>query len=256
MKNNLSPPITKGISIHWEHSIEFIEIDFDDIPNNNPISNTLEWWFDIEQYAFYRTTSNSRQLNDGTFHITVKYERQKNRHLGTYLVNDLPWGESHIFINPDKITGAANWKGEDCLDNNGLVQWKTINTKLIIERTRQSASRLARNQEQFRKALLANDGVCAITKDPTIAVLEAAHIIPASKGGAEVIQNGVLLRADLHRLIDNNLISIDPKTGSIIVTDAISNRYRKLLSGKVIEPKILERIKPALAQLGEIMRCG
>lgn len=49
---------------------------------------------------------------------------------------------------------------------------------------------------------------CAITGESTLVALEAAHIVPYSKDGAHEIRNGLLLRADFHRLFDVGLVSI------------------------------------------------
>jgi len=47
-----------------------------------------------------------------------------------------------------------------------------------------------------------------ITGESTLVALEAAHIVPYSKDGSHEIQNGLLLRADFHRLFDVGLVSI------------------------------------------------
>jgi putative restriction endonuclease len=46
----------------------------------------------------------------------------------------------------------------------------------------------------------AYDRRCAITRERTLPVLEAAHIKPYSEGGIHDLPNGLLLRSDLHRL--------------------------------------------------------
>ena len=40
--------------------------------------------------------------------------------------------------------------------------------------------------------------------------LEAAHIVPYSNEGRHDVQNGLLLRADFHRLFDVGLVSVTP----------------------------------------------
>lgn len=49
---------------------------------------------------------------------------------------------------------------------------------------------------------------CAITGENTLVALEAAHIVPYSKDGSHEIRNGLLLRADFHRLFDVGLVSV------------------------------------------------
>ncbi len=42
-------------------------------------------------------------------------------------------------------------------------------------------------------------------------MLEAAHIKPFSEGGPNEVRNGLLLRADLHRLFDTGHVTVTPK---------------------------------------------
>ena len=49
---------------------------------------------------------------------------------------------------------------------------------------------------------------CAITGENTLVALEAAHIVPYSKEGSHDVRNGLLLRADFHRLFDAGLVSV------------------------------------------------
>lgn len=49
---------------------------------------------------------------------------------------------------------------------------------------------------------------CAITGESTLVALEAAHIVPYAKDGSHEIRNGLLLRADFHRLFDVGLVSV------------------------------------------------
>jgi len=51
---------------------------------------------------------------------------------------------------------------------------------------------------------------CAITGENTLIALEAAHIVPYATSGTHEIQNGLLLRADFHRLFDVGLIAVTP----------------------------------------------
>jgi len=51
---------------------------------------------------------------------------------------------------------------------------------------------------------------CAITGESTLIALEAAHIKPYSEEGGHDVRNGLLLRADFHRLFDAGLISVTP----------------------------------------------
>jgi putative restriction endonuclease len=51
---------------------------------------------------------------------------------------------------------------------------------------------------------------CAITGESTLPALEAAHIRPFAKSGLNEVSNGMLLRADFHRLFDTGLVTVTP----------------------------------------------
>src|SRR5207249_10342020 len=51
---------------------------------------------------------------------------------------------------------------------------------------------------------------CAITGERVLPVLEAAHIRPYAEGGEHRVDNGLLLRRDLHALFDRGYPTITP----------------------------------------------
>ena len=84
-----------------------------------------------------------------------------------------------------------------------------------------------RGQDAFRGALLlAYAGRCSISGCADIEVLEAAHIKRHSETQDYRVANGLLLRADLHTLFDLFLVSIDPKTGLVVVALQLGGQYQ------------------------------
>ena len=51
---------------------------------------------------------------------------------------------------------------------------------------------------------------CAVTLERTLPVLQAAHIRPYSELGPHAIENGLLLRSDLHTLFDRGYFTVTP----------------------------------------------
>lgn len=51
---------------------------------------------------------------------------------------------------------------------------------------------------------------CAVTREKALPTLEAAHIRPVSEGGEHRVDNGLLLRADVHKLFDKGYVSVTP----------------------------------------------
>lgn len=56
----------------------------------------------------------------------------------------------------------------------------------------------------------AYDGACAVTGEHSGPVLDAAHIVPYGRGGEHRVDNGLLLRSDLHRLYDRGYVTVTP----------------------------------------------
>ena len=52
---------------------------------------------------------------------------------------------------------------------------------------------------------------CAISGEKALPVLQAAHIKPFSEQGPNSINNGLLLRSDLHILFDRGYITVTPE---------------------------------------------
>jgi putative restriction endonuclease len=66
-------------------------------------------------------------------------------------------------------------------------------------------------QGTFRVSVTdAYDRACAITSEHSLPALEAAHIRAFAHEGPHEVANGVLLRADLHRLFDKGYVTITP----------------------------------------------
>jgi putative restriction endonuclease len=51
---------------------------------------------------------------------------------------------------------------------------------------------------------------CAVTQERTLPALEAGHIKPFQESGPHKISNGILLRSDIHRLLDTGYVTITP----------------------------------------------
>ncbi len=111
------------------------------------------------------------------------------------------------------------------------------------ERRRQQREFAVRDgQRSFRLRLLkAYEGQCALTGEHTEPVLEAAHIQDYLGPRSNHLQNGLLLRADIHDLYDQGYLTVVPRkpSGSPLVTSAnelvirISRRIDQWNNGKI-----------------------
>ncbi|GAB2964019.1 hypothetical protein GCM10027280_61140 [Micromonospora polyrhachis] len=80
-------------------------------------------------------------------------------------------------------------------------------------------------QQAFKAVILsAYNRRCAITGDKIQPVLQAAHIRPLPAGGEHRIDNGILLRSDIHTLYDLGYLGIDLKH-QLLVSPRLRNEF-------------------------------
>lgn len=86
---------------------------------------------------------------------------------------------------------------------------------------REGRAKIRVGQGSFRDNLLAQHGArCAITGPCPEAALEAAHLISFAKN--ESHENGLLLRADVHKLFDRGLLAVHPNTLRVEIAPALA----------------------------------
>jgi len=65
---------------------------------------------------------------------------------------------------------------------------------------------------------------CAVTGEKILPVLQAAHIRPVAAGGRHQIENGLLLRSDLHTLFDRGYVTVSGE-GSLRVSGHLKSDF-------------------------------
>jgi putative restriction endonuclease len=150
-----------------------------------------------------------------------------------------------VFWHKDRwLDAPADWsknivsgKLYDTQEAVGGAVWSAVQQRLAPQvsvfpeqpRGRYGEPRLVRprlGQGAFR--LLVTDAYgrrCAVTQERALPVLEAAHIVPFADRPNHEVRNGLLLRADLHRLFDKGYVSVDPS----------HHEYRFVVSRKIHE---------------------
>ncbi|MCC6926512.1 HNH endonuclease signature motif containing protein [Novosphingobium sp.] len=108
-----------------------------------------------------------------------------------------------------------------------------------LERQRQTAERWARpEQARFRERLLEfYGGSCAVSGCSVLDAVDAAHIIGVDGAGEDIDSNGLILRADLHRLFDRDLMAVDPATGIVHFHPICGASYQLLIGTRVNLPQ-------------------
>lgn len=105
--------------------------------------------------------------------------------------------------------------------------------------------RARRGQQQFRDQLRRTYGDrCLVTGCTVLEVLEAAHINPYRGASDNHVQNGLLLRADIHTLFDLNLVGIDPESLAVSVHPGLGEEYAGL-AGRLLAVRAGTTVSPA-----------
>lgn len=115
---------------------------------------------------------------------------------------------------------------------------------LVIPRLGQGTFRVAVTEAYSR--------ACAVTGEHSLPALEAAHIRPFAEDGPHAVNNGLLLRSDVHRLFDRGYITVTPDY-RLVVGDRLKEHfsngksYYPLHGSKITVPRnISQRPDPEL----------
>ncbi|WP_299922248.1 HNH endonuclease signature motif containing protein [uncultured Pelagimonas sp.] len=166
--------------------------------------------------------------DDGTFISSVG----TSRHSRIWPISD---------SDVDSLLSAVREKAHKIAQYENQNPHEPLNLEKIEEATALRQVVLRRYQSAFRQALLSKrPNRCAITGTNELSVLEAAHIIPYAERFADrdKPENGLLLRSDIHKLFDAHLISINPETKAIEVSDRIASPDYQSLRGKTISDDV------------------
>jgi len=207
----LKSPINKiaGIGFFASHSILPIHFAWEVFQNRNGTQQFSDFYSKIRSY---RDSSNSIE---------------NNLNIGCIVLTD-----PIFFDEPDWINIPDNWsrnivqgKTYNTSDTDDRLYWQQVETLLIkysdlpmsdIKEQpplyNQYMTNVRIGQGAFRVLVTdAYSRCCAISGEKTLPVLEAAHIIPYSIAGHNETNNGLLLRADLHKLFDSGYITVTDK---------------------------------------------
>jgi putative restriction endonuclease len=114
----------------------------------------------------------------------------------------------------DQGEGAALWEAVRAALSSNPVKQGNLRSYSEIGGERFGSEYLTRSrlgQGAFRVLVTdAYDRRCAVTGEKTLPVLEAAHIKPYALEGPNRVQNGLLLRSDLHKLLDLGYVTVTP----------------------------------------------
>jgi hypothetical protein len=91
-------------------------------------------------------------------------------------------------------------------------------------------------QKEFREKLFDAYGDRCLVTGPNIRdILEAAHIQPYADSGPSTLENGLLLRADIHTLFDLYLIAIDEEKMTVLISPSLVSTPYAEFAGKSLQ---------------------
>jgi putative restriction endonuclease len=166
---------------------------------------------------------------------TEKYRRSKPQPMEDYNIGCVLLTHPFFFepqdwipIPPDFHLNIVRGKTYNLLEDYGRDLWEKVllgltamphpygETVAVDEPTRRYGEptlispRLG--QGSFRMVVTdAYQRRCAITQERVLPALEAAHIKPYRHGGEHRIENGILLRSDIHKLFDSGYVTVTPE---------------------------------------------
>jgi hypothetical protein len=110
-----------------------------------------------------------------------------------------------------------------------------------------------RGQGKFRTGLLqAYSRRCAVTGYDWEDALDAAHLRPYKGPKSNVLSNGLLLRADIHTLLDLGLIAINPRSRRVVVSQRLARTRYEALNGKAIAEPAQQWHRPSDEVLADL----
>lgn len=152
-----------------------------------------------------------------------------------FFLHERDWIDVPADYHPNLVQG----KGFDATTGTGaqLLKWATAQlSRTVASQVSEPAPQpMLWEEVQVRRRLgqgafrvLVSDAYgrrCAITGEKTFPVLEAAHIQPVSRGGEHRVDNGLLLRSDIHKLFDLGYVTVSP-AGEFRVSSQLREEWK------------------------------
>jgi putative restriction endonuclease len=138
---------------------------------------------------------------------------------------------------PNQVVKLKYFKGQDDLAAHLGGQVPPASSFALVTGTpsrKPTHVKERKGQSEFRDEILRNYGHrCCVTAEALVPLLEAAHIQPYIDTSSNHAQNGLCLRVDIHRLLDEGLISITEE-GTVATSKRLAGTSYAALNGVVV----------------------
>ncbi len=166
--------------------------------------------------------------------------------IGCIILDNCEFWNNAIFINPadhniDFATQVVKIKYFDQYDPFMQSQEERDNFNLINEprENKPTVTNSRERQSEFKGRILkAYHSRCCISGETISELLEAAHVQEYRNTSSNHVQNGLLLRIDIHRLYDNHLLFIDSNYIIHVSNLVTSQQYRQLHGQTITLPDL------------------
>ncbi|NVM23617.1 MAG: HNH endonuclease [Desulfobacterales bacterium] len=192
---------------------------------------------------------------------------------GDYHIGCILLGQPFFFLQDQWIPVPEDWspnivrgKGYDLTTGFGKKLWEEVQLRLqgridLEKQIREGAEEgphygkpivVAPRLGQGSFRIIVTDTYqrrCAVTNERTLPALEAVHIKPFSDSGPHMVQNGILFRADIHKLFDTGYATISPDY-RFEVSRRIRDEFENggdyyAMHGRRLHLPVQEKLRPA-----------
>lgn len=204
------------ISVHWEDVEERIRLDYGPDSKLLRVSSN-EYWGSEDGWVTYRPQLRSSAVEDGRYTVEMAYLEQDHADFPGDVRDRVYWGTTRLsfqtkYGEPTLEKEDVRWTGDGSrsveLDGS---PWKVTIRSVVPSELKEAFVKVRAGQGKFKEDLLRleKQPSCAVSGETTGELLDAAHIISVAAGGSDEIENGLLLRADIHRLFDAGYFEIN-----------------------------------------------
>lgn len=136
----------------------------------------------------------------------------------------------------DVAAWTCTWKG---FENPPVLATPTCTlSDAVVSREYRQHARAVRDSK-FRKLILQGKPKCLITGETDKRVLDAAHIHEVRNGGKDTVENGIVLRTDLHKLFDEHVLRLNDD-GRFTMQPVLASYKELFAKPKSIPPRLVK----------------
>lgn len=245
------------IKVQWDGVEERIRLDYSPEGALEAVYSS-EDWKDVVGVVQYTPRSRSVVGDGRQYSVELEYVHDDHARLCDGVLDKVYWGTTQLsfrFVDgkPTMSEKDVYWKGngsysEDLNGPPGSVSIERVEPSKLKD----ASVKVRLGQKSFKEKLrgLEKQPCCAISGEMMEELLDAVHIIAVADGGSDEVENGLLLRADIHRLFDAGIFEIN-LDGSLKMKHSgkLSKSYRdsfKAWSTQKISEDVMRRIGNSL----------